>query len=1412
MLFYPINIASAEVSMRYKLFLVFLIAIIAILIGSFAIVPKTLAQEGGRDAFGRDQGGDFGNGFLGAGEPSDCEAVNRLGTSLGDCEESNGDVVIGQGGKTRCTGTVLIDGNYNVGQITINRGGALVLNDQEAAAKNPKLTTKGINITQGGSLLIGCAGRPIGSSNPSTRVTITFTGARPNDCPASDTVATDKPSCHSKGVVVNAGATVQMYGLKGVPADGGVSWTYLARPAGPDTYSSTNNVLAPTISANTLYLANNVSGGNTPNGGWKANDWIVIATTSFSPFESEFVQIKDVQTHTPTDAEPWASVVTLNQPLQYYHFGGPNPYRNDCGATPDVNCKTPGLASYRAGAADNYGVDERAEVGLISRNIVLTSDADSTTANAHWGGELRLLMNFTSLRFQGVQLEKFGKEHLGSYPFHLHMAGNLEGKDVLLDADSVDHSYNKCVTVHSTQNATISNMVCARIVGHIFYQEWGDETNTTFANNLGVGAMSNGFAVNNGASSTNSDNSAQLIQKYWWNGDNMVTQQGGTLVYNGFQIVDTDNTQNPSHGTCQIYDSVSTSKGTLYNGSLNNPSGNDGMGHPYFLDPWLNYPKYSCPMPNGLYYEPASGFWITNISAKLRGNSIAGCQGFGNAYWLAPTPLSQYIPIGDRYAGQTHGELVNNRGHGCQSGIYSEGERTISQQPFGYDGGVHDATHQTVMNIVNGITLTRMRNRGIWLRPSFYLVRDARVATDRIGVSLVTSGGPDGNYPGEYSYLTDSVVVGVSQNNVDRFGNPACNVAVVAPALSQVAGGTWGCLDQTAAQVGTTPNGADYINLGYPLPSAGYDMLGYMIYDGPALIFHDRFVNFRVDPTSTKNSLTNLLDTWDTTFLKTTSNIPGGIYEGDAALGWFNSANPSAYPVLTSGKQLSFAGTDLRHQVFTQAVNTGSFGDGDKNTAIYDLDGTLSGLTLANSGNQQATHYFPISLNNLDFNATGYVAGQNICSGKSIGSVDECNAEGGLNASTEGIDTANMSPAEVGSLEFQAQWPLNSPLPSPPGKPIVVSQKVVFTRDDLDFLNSETQPYHSSMTLGSRNAQGIWEPKVASGFGYTVSVPQQTIGGITGSPGIPNIVQVGLVDVAKPGISSTNPYYVRIGICYTGTADSNTYHPPAASNFTITRGYQSWGGGGVVEDNATLRKYYNQLDGNLFGDNSTPGNGYCYNLTNQTPGDSNGIWLDQTLCPSKGISLAPNPTGNACGDNNGGCPNGTTCEVDKRNTPVCVNPTTSLTSVSSINGLISNNLPNLNAYYYDKSTGMLYFYVEQTEPNAVGPSPLGNCTDNSMDPAFCPNKAGGFDTYYVCPAQGCIQYKVTLADSGYQPGASNCNPYPTYNQTAPQMDYHLALSSNPSTPICRSDSLGNGNPLYPHYIGSPQPACPVDQP
>ncbi|MGH7334415.1 MAG: G8 domain-containing protein, partial [Candidatus Rokuibacteriota bacterium] len=328
------------------------------------------------------------------------------------------------------------------GNVTITSGGVLQFSD---ASNLPiKFTAKSITIESGGTLIAGAAARAFGTNG--AKLTLTFTGTPPATCQMLDS----HTDWCGKGILVKAGATLNLYGAKGV-AESGVSWTHLSVPAGP----TVQGAKVQSGGASTLQLAKDVSQGA---GAWKKDDWIAVATTSFSPFDTEFVQLAADATR---DATTGGSQVTLAQPLKHYHFGGKDP-------------GPPSADNYngsRSGVDYNYGVDERAEVGLITRSIKLTATVDS--ANLHWGGEIKILKDFAQVVVQGVEIEKFGKNHLGAYPIHLHRLGPVAAGTLTINANSVHHSYNKCVTIHSTQNVTIENMVCARIIGHIFYQEYG---------------------------------------------------------------------------------------------------------------------------------------------------------------------------------------------------------------------------------------------------------------------------------------------------------------------------------------------------------------------------------------------------------------------------------------------------------------------------------------------------------------------------------------------------------------------------------------------------------------------------------------------------------------------------------------------------------------------------------------------------------------------------------------------------------------------------------------------------------------------------------------------------------------------------------------------------------------------------
>jgi hypothetical protein len=1286
------------------------------------------------------------------------------GTTLGQCKDASGDVVIGSGGKTGCTGPVVIDASYTVGKITINSGGALILTPGAAASAKPIVTTSGIDIGSGGSLLIGGAACPIGGGqNFAATATFMFIGTKPTNCGTPNNQPGAQCPGWVKGIQVESGGTLRMYGQKGVGPNG-VNWTYLTQAAGPSQYSSSGpgyigNVLKPVIGANNvLYVSADVTGSATsPGAGWQKGDWIAVATTSFSPWETEFVQLAS-----DPEKDGTGSKLTLVSPLNFYHFGGPDP--GDPSTAPN----------FEAGANLNYGVDERAEVGLISRNVVLTSDSDTpggATGGIHWGGEIRILEGFTAVSLQGVELQKFGKQQVGSYPIHFHMAGDLTTKaaaDKLIDSNSIDHSYNKCITVHMTENASFSNNVCARITGHIFYEESGSESNISFTDNLGMGAMSNNFDIND----TDGDNRAALISDYYWVGDNMV--KTGGLLFDQFNILDTDNQSNASRGQCAYI----SSQGLII------PNSGTNFANPCPSTVTVGEKDYT-----GVYFEPPSGFWITNPSAKLTGNSIAGCQDDGKAYWYVPAQdpsddAVKWIPIGSDYP-DPHGVFENNRGSACYQGLYDDQDVAQADSLFGYQNGIHDANHQQVVDQFDRVTMAHMRDRAIWLRPTFFEVSNARVAASRDGVTLLTSGGVDGNYPGAWGLLTHSTIVGVSTNNVDRWG--PCGAVVKNTSGGQVRGAQMGCIDQTVPEAGLA-TGGEYLERGYPTPD--WPMFGFLIYDGPPLIYNDRFVNFRIAPGSAANApitAANLLTGPDDSILKQWLfyGIAGQpaytTYEGDAALGWFN-ANQSSYPTASTTEDLVFTNVDLRHQVYTQEVNRGQFTDGDKNTTILDLDGTLDGLQAINTNKGLEP---TISLNNLEINA-------------SSNSVDECLAEGAEDTKLEGRPTAAMVPTAIGQLEFEMLYPAWEDTQA-----LKYTQNLTFTKNSTDF-PSLAENFHGSMTLKSRNGLGDWEPKVTSGYGYTVNASPFTTpdGTFTTKAGIAPTVDVSLTDIANAGtVSPSHPFYTQVGICYNSQGGA-----PPADNFTITKGYRSYGSGNVVlygsidgknVVNTALRQYYNPLQG-LYPDASA----ICNNLDSQMVPEKSS--MPPPGCPAAGVILKPA----------GGCPSGTTAETDTHEQAICVYPTSNLTEVQTIGEMTTdgtlNGPPKLNNFFYDKTRGMLFLWVAQTDPLAAGQSPIGNCTGAPTDPAYCPDKTTG-ETYYICPAEGCSTYRIVLNDTSYKPGPSNCpasTVYGPYSWPGQPAGLNKLVLKGDTTPIVQVEA-GGLNGKFPHYEAASAAICPL---
>jgi cell migration-inducing and hyaluronan-binding protein len=177
--------------------------------------------------------------------------------------------------------------------------------------------------------------------------------------------------------------------------------------------------------------------------GWRKGDAIVLASTDFDPRQAEKRTIAGVSGNT----------LTLDKPLQYMHYG-----------------------------QVTYGVDERGEVGLLTRNIRIQASDDAE--KSYFGGHI-MAMPGSQVHISGVELSRMGQHlHLARYPMHWHIVGDAPGQ--YFENSSIHDTYSRCLTVHGTNDLRIQNNVTYNTVGHCFFLEDAVETGNQILHNLAV--------------------------------------------------------------------------------------------------------------------------------------------------------------------------------------------------------------------------------------------------------------------------------------------------------------------------------------------------------------------------------------------------------------------------------------------------------------------------------------------------------------------------------------------------------------------------------------------------------------------------------------------------------------------------------------------------------------------------------------------------------------------------------------------------------------------------------------------------------------------------------------------------------------------------------------------------------------
>ena len=223
----------------------------------------------------------------------------------------------------------------------------------------------------------------------------------------------------SKALAVMPGGTLDLHGAPRV------GWTRLAATV--------------PVGATELTLERDVD--------WRAGDRIVLTATDFDPAQYDEAEVTAVS----------GRRVTLAAPLKYAHWGA------------------------KQTVADRT-VDERGEVGLLTRNVQFRGD--SACAGTGYCAHIITFKGGT-MRVEGTALYLVGQKfQLARYPIHWHVADDVTGQ--YARNNSIWKSFNRCITVHGSHAASVEGNVCHDHLGHGYFLEDGVEARNSIVGNLGV--------------------------------------------------------------------------------------------------------------------------------------------------------------------------------------------------------------------------------------------------------------------------------------------------------------------------------------------------------------------------------------------------------------------------------------------------------------------------------------------------------------------------------------------------------------------------------------------------------------------------------------------------------------------------------------------------------------------------------------------------------------------------------------------------------------------------------------------------------------------------------------------------------------------------------------------------------------
>lgn len=198
--------------------------------------------------------------------------------------------------------------------------------------------------------------------------------------------------------------------------------------------------------------------------GWEPGDRVVVSSTDYSMYQAEEFRILPCLTCSQHQ-------VKVSGKPQFLHLGE---------------------------VVD--GVDMRAEVALLTRNILIRGEMEPSCYASEsckffsfdtFGGHLKVERGFKAVHIQGVEFMHMGQQSMGHYPVHFHMNGDVDEKGgytppTYVKDLSIHHSFSRCLTIHGSNGLLVRDVVGYDALGHCFFTEDGPEERNTFHHCLGL--------------------------------------------------------------------------------------------------------------------------------------------------------------------------------------------------------------------------------------------------------------------------------------------------------------------------------------------------------------------------------------------------------------------------------------------------------------------------------------------------------------------------------------------------------------------------------------------------------------------------------------------------------------------------------------------------------------------------------------------------------------------------------------------------------------------------------------------------------------------------------------------------------------------------------------------------------------